>query len=31
MTAKKYRPLSFGVTRVQLRDGAPGVHYLQAE
>ena len=31
MTARKYRPLSFGVTRVQLRDGAPGVHYLQAE
>ncbi|MEY5100052.1 MAG: hypothetical protein RJA36_2771 [Pseudomonadota bacterium] len=29
--APKFRPLTFGVTRVQLRDGAPGVHYLQAE
>ncbi len=27
----KYRPLIFGVTRVKLRDGAPGVHYLQAD
>lgn len=26
-----YRPLTFGVTRVTVRDGAPGVHYLQAE
>ena len=31
MTAPKYRPLRFGVTRVKVRDGAPGVHYLQAE
>ncbi len=31
MTASIYRPLAFGVTRVQLRDGVPGVHYLQAE
>ena len=27
----KYRPLSFGVNRVQLRQGAAGVQYLQAE
>ncbi len=27
----KYRPLKFGVTRVAVRDGAPGVHYLRAE
>src|SRR5690606_31279323 len=27
----RYRPMSFGVTRVGLRDGAPGVRYLQAE
>jgi len=31
MTAPKFRELSFGVTRVSLRDGAPGVHYLRAE
>jgi len=31
MTAPKFRPLTFGVTRVDLRDGAPGVHYLRAE
>lgn len=31
MTSAKYRPLTFGVTRVVLRDGAPGVHYLRAE
>jgi feruloyl-CoA synthase len=31
MTAPKFRPLTFGVTRVALRDGAPGVHYLKAE
>ena len=31
MTPAKYRPLKFGVTRVALRDGAPGVHYLRAE
>jgi feruloyl-CoA synthase len=27
----RYRAMQFGVTRVTLRDGAPGVHYLQAE
>ena len=27
----KYRPLSFGVNRVQLRQGVAGVQYLQAE
>ena len=27
----KYRALKFGVTRVALRDGPPGVHYLRAE
>ena len=27
----RYRPMTFGVTRVQLRDGGPGVHYLMAE
>ncbi|MES2584538.1 MAG: feruloyl-CoA synthase [Pseudomonadota bacterium] len=27
----QYRPLQFGVTRVAVRDGVPGVHYLQAE
>jgi feruloyl-CoA synthase len=26
-----FRPLAFGVTRVHLRDGAPGTHYLRAE
>ena len=31
MTAPQFRPLKFGVTRVQLRDGAPGTHYLRAE
>ena len=31
MTEPKFRPLTFGVTRVDLRDGAPGVHYLRAE
>ena len=31
MTDPKYRALKFGVTRVDLRDGAPGVHYLRAE
>ena len=27
----KYRPLKFGVTRITLRDGAPGVKYVQAD
>ncbi len=31
MNAPKFRPLKFGVTRVNLRDGAPGTHYLRAE
>ncbi|WP_374668709.1 feruloyl-CoA synthase [Ramlibacter sp.] len=31
MTAPRFRPLTFGVTRVQLRDGPRGVHYLRAE
>ncbi|MFM1981015.1 MAG: hypothetical protein RLZ68_2280 [Pseudomonadota bacterium] len=31
MTTPKFRPLTFGVTRVALTDGASGVHYLQAE
>jgi feruloyl-CoA synthase len=31
MTAPKFRPLTFGVTRVVVRDGAPGVRYVQAE
>lgn len=30
-THTRYRPLTFGVTRVKLRDGAPGTHYLSAE
>ena len=31
MSAAKFRPLQFGVTRVTLRDGAPGTHYLKAD
>ncbi|HEY2257774.1 MAG TPA: feruloyl-CoA synthase [Variovorax sp.] len=31
MTAIRYRPLAFGVTRAVLREGAPGTRYLQAE
>ena len=31
MTSPKFRPLQFGVTRVQLRDGVPGTHYMKAE
>ena len=31
MTTTSFRPLKFGVTRVTLRDGKPGTHYLQAE
>ena len=31
MSAPKFRPLKFGVTRVHLRDGVPGTHYLTAE
>lgn len=29
--APKFRPLTFGVTSVTLRDGVPGTHYLSAE
>ena len=31
MTAPKFRPLTFGVTSVALRDGVSGTHYLSAE
>ncbi|MFT4241921.1 MAG: feruloyl-CoA synthase [Acidovorax sp.] len=31
MNAPRYRPMTFGVTRVKLREGAPGVRYLEAE
>ena len=31
MTAAKYRPLTFGVTRATLRDGDTGTHYLRAD
>ena len=31
MNTLKYRPLTYGVTRSVLRDGAPGTHYLRAE
>ena len=31
MSAPRFRPLKFGVTRVALRDGASGTHYLLAE
>ena len=31
MSGVTFRPLTFGVTRVTLREGAPGTHYLQAE
>ena len=31
MSTAKYRPMTFGVTRAKLRDGATGVHYLRAE
>jgi feruloyl-CoA synthase len=27
----RYRPVSFGVTRVRVREGGPGVRYVQAE
>ncbi|WP_310625839.1 feruloyl-CoA synthase [Limnohabitans sp.] len=30
-TATKFRPLKFGVTRVSLRDGTSGTHYLKAD
>ena len=31
MTTTKFRPLKFGVTRVSLRDGPIGTHYLKAD
>lgn len=31
MTVPKFRPLTFGVTRVALRDGVAGTHYLSAD
>ncbi len=31
MTPAKFRPLEFGVTRVSLRDGPSGTHYLKAD
>ncbi len=31
MNAPKFRPLKFGVTRVSVRDGVVGTHYLRAE
>jgi feruloyl-CoA synthase len=31
MSTTTFRPLKFGVTRVTLRDGQAGTHYLQAE
>jgi feruloyl-CoA synthase len=31
MTTAKFRPLKFGVTRVSLRDGQSGTHYLKAD
>ena len=30
-TQPRYRPVNFGVTRVSVREGAPGVRYLQAD
>ena len=31
MSTPKFRPLKFGVTRVKLRDGVSGTHYMLAE
>ena len=31
MSTPKFRPLKFGVTRVKLRDGVPGTHYMLAD
>ncbi len=31
MSTPKFRPMTFGVTRVALREGAPGTRYLRAE
>ena len=31
MSTPKFRPLTFGVTRVSVKDGSSGVHYVSAE
>ena len=31
MNAPKFRPLKFGVTRVNLQSGEPGTQYLKAD
>jgi feruloyl-CoA synthase len=31
MNTPRFRPLTFGVTRVNLRDGAPGTRYMRAD
>jgi feruloyl-CoA synthase len=31
MTTPRFRPLTFGVTRIRVRDGNPGTHYIQAD
>ena len=31
MSSPQFRPLHFGVTRVSLKNGAPGTHYLKAD
>jgi len=31
MSAPKFRPMRFGVTRAVLREGQPGVRYLRAD
>ena len=31
MSTPKFRPLKFGVTRVHMREGANGVHYMSAD
>jgi feruloyl-CoA synthase len=31
MSSPKFRPLRFGVTRVTLKNGVPGTHYLKAD
>ena len=31
MNRAPFRPLRFGITRVRVRDGAPGTRYVQAD
>jgi len=31
MTTPRFRPLTFGVTRIRVRDGQSGTHYIQAD